>query len=320
MHPATLHLSQIVTHGSWQPRDIVSMDVIEEYAAAMVAGDKFPPAVVFHDGEKYFMADGFHRYEAALTAGLTTIECDVRPGDKRAAMLYSVGANTDHGFQRSIADKRRAALVLLSDPEWSGWSLSKIADTCKVSRNLVRNVAKENGLTCPWTGEEITYTTKHGTAATMSLKNMPGRPPEPEIQREIDSENAEPWEPQPKAMREKYVRDWDDATLVEVPPSAQDASDDDAPRYVPPVESDEPAASRTSAVVNVTSAVTTPSVAVQPTCEEPLAKQFMAASSALINLTNRISEAGLSKSDRGKVVAEIDVLINHLAATGMGLE
>jgi len=33
-------------------------------------------------------------------------------------LLYAVGSNATHGLRRSNADKRRAAQMLLEDPEW----------------------------------------------------------------------------------------------------------------------------------------------------------------------------------------------------------
>ena len=66
----------------------------------------------------YWLADGFHRYHAHKQAGLDDIRVDLRQGNLREAILYSVGANAHHGLRRSNEDKRRAVLRLLEDPEW----------------------------------------------------------------------------------------------------------------------------------------------------------------------------------------------------------
>jgi len=34
-------------------------------------------------------------------------------------MLFTISVNADHGLPRSNADKRKAVMTLLQDPEWS---------------------------------------------------------------------------------------------------------------------------------------------------------------------------------------------------------
>jgi hypothetical protein len=120
-----------------QPRLEMDQDVINEYAQAMRSGRVFPPVEVFKDPEGMVLADGYHRLEAAKRAGLSVLPATVHEGDRRAAILFSVGANATHGIRRSNADKRRAVLTMLEDPEWRQWSDSEIADQCGVSRPLV---------------------------------------------------------------------------------------------------------------------------------------------------------------------------------------
>jgi hypothetical protein len=68
------------------------------------------------------------------------IDCEVRQGTIRDAILYSVGANANHGIRRTNADKRRSVLRLLNDGEWGKWSDRKIADQCGVSHTFVAQV------------------------------------------------------------------------------------------------------------------------------------------------------------------------------------
>jgi hypothetical protein len=68
------------------------------------------------------------------------IAVDVRPGDKRAAILFSVGANASHGLRRTNGDKRRAVLVLLKDSEWAQRSDRWIAEKCGVSNTFVASL------------------------------------------------------------------------------------------------------------------------------------------------------------------------------------
>lgn len=144
----TLPLNKIRCDGGTQSRAFMDETAIAEYAEAMKEGAQFPPVVVFYDGTDYWMADGFHRARAAKDAGLTEINADVRQGDKRAAILFSVGANAISQVNRTSADKRRAVMVLLEDKEWSQWPQGEIAKTCKVSREYVNRVFQENKSSC----------------------------------------------------------------------------------------------------------------------------------------------------------------------------
>ncbi|ARO23984.1 ParB-like nuclease domain-containing protein [Rhizobium sp. TAL182] len=147
--------------------------VVAEYAEAMDAGAEFPPVILFFDGEGYWPGDGFHRIEASRTLGRDTINAEVRDGGKREAMLLAVGANANHGLRRTGADKRRSVLAMLRDPEWSKWSDREIGKRCAVDHKTVGKVRSE------LTGDfptERTYTTRHGTVATMTVQQAEPAP------------------------------------------------------------------------------------------------------------------------------------------------
>jgi len=126
-----------------QPRNKVTQTLVQQYAQDMEAGDVFPPVVVYSDGGVYWVADGFHRVQAAISAGLTTIKVEVHKGGKRDAILYAVGSNSTHGLRRTNKDKRRAVLALLEDEEWSDWTDREIARRCRVSHVFVGKVRAE---------------------------------------------------------------------------------------------------------------------------------------------------------------------------------
>ena len=140
-----LSLDKIKIDGGTQSRATINQDVVAEYADNMRDGAKFPAVIVFHDGAEYFLADGFHRYFAAKKAGSPGIKCDVREGTLRDAILYSFGANADHGLRRTTADKRKAVIAMLSDIEWQDWSDREIARQCCVSHPFVAAIRKELG-------------------------------------------------------------------------------------------------------------------------------------------------------------------------------
>jgi hypothetical protein len=137
-------IADIRRDGGTQPRVAINTNVVQEYASDLKDGASFPPVLLFFDGHDYWMSDGFHRLEAALSLGWTEIASEVRPGTRRDAVLYSVSANATHGLRRTNADKRQAVLTLLEDQEWSQWSNRKIAKQCGVAESFVRKLKKES--------------------------------------------------------------------------------------------------------------------------------------------------------------------------------
>lgn len=179
-----LMYTQIRTDGGTQMRAGLNSETVNEYAEFLnqqvrVSEWPFPPVVVYHDGADYWLADGFHRLAALRKAyhwsetnqNIThTIPAEVRPGTRRDAILHAAQANAIHGLRRTNADKRRAVETLLRDEEWGQWSNREIARRCKVDEKTVRNIREtltaENPQSEP---AERTYTTKHGTTATMNV-------------------------------------------------------------------------------------------------------------------------------------------------------
>lgn len=169
-----LAIKQIRLDGGTQTRADINSFVVDEYAEAIRAGATFPAVVVFYDGSEHWLADGFHRANATLAAGLAEIECDVRQGDRRAAILHSVGANASHGIQRKNTDKRRAVETLLNDPEWSQWSDREIARRCAVTHPFVLKIRSENASGNGYQiaeGEER-KATRGGTTYTIDTTNI----------------------------------------------------------------------------------------------------------------------------------------------------
>lgn len=163
----SLSLGKIRIDGGTQARAELNQQTVSEYADAMTEGAKFPPVVVFFDGVDHWLADGFHRYFGAKKIDARDIDADVREGTRRDAILFSLGANDTHGLRRTNADKRKSVETLLADPEWATWSNVQVGKTCAVSEGLVRSLRKNEV-----TATERTYTTKHGTAATMKTNKI----------------------------------------------------------------------------------------------------------------------------------------------------
>jgi hypothetical protein len=137
-----LSLERIRTEGT-QVRRALSETVIREYADALAQGAEFPPIEVYYDETAHWLADGFHRLQAAAQAGRDSIAATLHPGGQRAALLHALGANDTHGYRRTDGDRRHAIELMLADPEWQAWSNREIARQCRVSEFLVRTVRQE---------------------------------------------------------------------------------------------------------------------------------------------------------------------------------
>jgi hypothetical protein len=87
--------------GGTQPRVAINWDVAYEYGDDMKEGARFPPVIAFFDKAEYWLADGFHRVEGALSIDLEEIEVDVRQGTREDAQWFSFGANRSNGMRRS---------------------------------------------------------------------------------------------------------------------------------------------------------------------------------------------------------------------------
>jgi hypothetical protein len=140
----TISIASVRIDGGTQSRVAMNDAVVSEYAAMLDADANFnfPAIVVFDDGEFHWLADGFHRLAAHKRAGRSQIEVEVREGDQRDAIMFSLTANAAHGLPRTNADKRKAVRIVLDDPEWSKQSDREIARQCAVSNDFVSRMRR----------------------------------------------------------------------------------------------------------------------------------------------------------------------------------
>ncbi len=183
MNKQQLQITEIHIEGGTQPRVELSNETIAEYAQHIRQGAVFPPVVAFFDGIVYWLADGFHRYHAHRQAGLETIEAEIHEGTLRDAILYSVGANADHGMRRTNQDKRKAVETMLTheavikNNNGNPWSNREIARLCKVDEGTVRKYRKSLTAEIPQleNSQNVAYKTKHGSMAVMKTEKI-GKP------------------------------------------------------------------------------------------------------------------------------------------------
>ena len=132
----------VADHEETQAREKMNAQTVKHYKELMQEGTKFPPLDVFKSGKDYILADGFHRLQAMMDAGIGKCDVKIREGGKREAILFSLSANSAHGLTRTSEDKRRAVHALLTDEEWSKCSDREIAKHAGVSNVMVSKYRK----------------------------------------------------------------------------------------------------------------------------------------------------------------------------------
>ncbi len=196
MNIESILITDIRTDGGTQPRVELDHKTVEEYAESMRNGALFPAVTVFLDDQDiYWLADGFHRLEAAKILKLDRIGAEVQRGSQRDAILYSFSANASHGLRRNRADVRQAIERLLTDPEWGKWSDREIANRCVVSHHTVAKVREEllaSGQNAQMTSRKFIRDGKEYTMNTAGI-NADREPESP-----ADPDRADPVETRPE--------------------------------------------------------------------------------------------------------------------------
>lgn len=129
-----------------QPRESLSWSVVDEYATHYTEEEEgqniLPPLDVFEIDGNYYVADGFHRLDAARKAKKETLPCHVQQGSKRDAMVFACFANARRGLAYRHGDKERIVQRLLNDAEQSSRSDRDLARDVGVSHVYVWSIRK----------------------------------------------------------------------------------------------------------------------------------------------------------------------------------
>lgn len=131
---------------SLQTRAGTDAETIDNYAEAMADGAQFPEVTVFTDGNRYWLADGFHRVMAAKQIGKTTIAADVRKGTEDDAVVFGGTANNKQGKRPTRADVRHFLEMVWERREaiFGGTPTGgNLADKCGVSRSFGKAFVEE---------------------------------------------------------------------------------------------------------------------------------------------------------------------------------
>lgn len=106
-----IRLDDIVVDAGTQVRAAIHEPTVADYADRLGEGVTFPAVVLFHDGNRYYLADGFHRVMAHRRAGRLAIDAEVRAGTREDALWFALGANKANGQRLTEQDKRHALLA-----------------------------------------------------------------------------------------------------------------------------------------------------------------------------------------------------------------
>lgn len=126
-----------------QTRAKLNPVAVTEYVEATRNGEKFPAVTLFHDGNLYWIADGFHRIACAKVLELEEIVANVHNGGYRDAVLFGLQANRQHGLRPSQADKRAMVLKVLQEENIFQLSERQIAEFCGVSHTYIQMLREE---------------------------------------------------------------------------------------------------------------------------------------------------------------------------------
>ena len=131
---------------SLQTRAGTDAETINNYAEAMADGAHFPDVTVFTDGERYWLADGFHRVMAAKQNGKATIPADVRKGTADDAVVFGGTANNKQGKRPTRADVQHFMQMVWERREaiFGGTPTGgNMAEKCGVGRETGRRFVEE---------------------------------------------------------------------------------------------------------------------------------------------------------------------------------
>jgi N6-adenosine-specific RNA methylase IME4 len=220
---------RLIRRDCTQVRKSLNKTVVANYAEKMKLGTDFPAIIVYHDAASntYWLADGFHRIEAATKVGLAEITAEVRSGTQRDAILHAVEANLEHGFPMTPADKKHAAMILLTDPEWASWSSREIGRRCGLNDKTVERLRKASSADIPQIrkakrkGRIYNVDTTHiGAAPAGTSDPRPNLTPGPEVvvepERPLDGRATQPDRPRERFSVIVAAPPWSEMSLKTV--------------------------------------------------------------------------------------------------------
>ena len=112
-------------------------------------GGELPPLTVFVAGDRYLLADGFHRHAAYCAVKAKLVPVNILSGGEEAAFRHALGANADQlAKPRTRKDIRRAVTeaimqCIISKPKAEQATQQDVAAWCKVNQSTVSRIYNE---------------------------------------------------------------------------------------------------------------------------------------------------------------------------------
>ena len=128
------------------PANSPRLEEVEEHIQMLSEADtELPPILVHRNSMR--VIDGMHRLRAAQRRGATTITVQYFDGDEREAFVMSVRLNSTHGLPLTLADRKNAALRIMSyHPEWSDRAIAALVS---ISDKTVGAIRRREGDALP---------------------------------------------------------------------------------------------------------------------------------------------------------------------------
>jgi len=114
--PQFIAIVSLASDPELQVRDKLNKSMVDQFAERMETEadlKNFVAIDVFFDGEKYWLADGHHRVEAAKKKGYDKIWAIVHQGTQNDALLAAVAINARHGLPLTRSERRRAVVTVV---------------------------------------------------------------------------------------------------------------------------------------------------------------------------------------------------------------
>ena len=122
-----INMSVVRLDGDTQMRVKIDESVVTEYAQMMLNGVSFEPIIVFNDGRCLWLADGFHRFYAAVKNDCTQIDATVKMGNLEEARLFAFAANGHRGESLTAQDIKNIVFKMETHPATKTWTVKQIA-------------------------------------------------------------------------------------------------------------------------------------------------------------------------------------------------
>lgn len=132
-----MSIAAITVDHKFQSRVATSMDHVQEITRAVQdgwSGESRPVDVFEVVPGKYILVDGFHRIAAFRKAGKTAVPATVHQGSMSDAVAFAAHANVEHtALKVTMEDRKKAARMLLDDPELFKMSSNALGKMCDLS-------------------------------------------------------------------------------------------------------------------------------------------------------------------------------------------